>query len=148
MAWKQGSVQCPWDAPKVYVFPLFFLIRRVLNVEGCLSTLHDHRSAVATKKWFSDLFVLLMEEPVRLLTIWNLLVQPHVKYHQWLEEIKLHSWKLSSNSGKGVHSVVTYSSLWDSLRNMSLEARYLSGFMLLSVMPTGSQVRVTARWLK
>ena len=38
------------------------------------------------KDWFADLLSLLVDEPLELSQVWNLLVQPHVqKFHRGLE---------------------------------------------------------------
>ena len=51
------------------------------------------------KEWYPDL---LMEEPLELPMLWNLLVNLHVKRnHRGLRSVQLHTWKLSSDSPEG-----------------------------------------------
>ena len=48
------------------------------------------------KEWYPDH---LLKEPLKLLMLWNLLVQPHIKkFNSDLESLHLHVWKLSSDS--------------------------------------------------
>ena len=45
----------------------------------------------------TDLSSLLVEEPLELPLLWNLLVQPHIwRFHHSLGTLRLHAWKLSS----------------------------------------------------
>ena len=49
------------------------------------------------KEWFTDILSLLIDEPLELLQVWNLLVQPHLcKFHRGLGTLWLHVWRLSS----------------------------------------------------
>ena len=54
------------------------------------------------------------EEPLKLLLLWNLLVQPHVrKFHRCLETLRLDAWKLSS-------VLSTRLNFWERLQRSSL----------------------------
>ena len=71
--------------------------------------LSDCNSSIVAKRpnreWFPDLILLLMEEPVTLPMMWNLLVWPHVKkFHQELEMLELHAWELSSDCREADYS--------------------------------------------
>ena len=51
------------------------------------------------QEWYLDLLFMLVDEPLDLPKIWNLLIQPHVmKFHRDLNIVRLHTWKLSSSS--------------------------------------------------
>ena len=53
------------------------------------------------KEWFIDLLSLLVDEPLKLLLVWKLLVQPHMrKFHWGLKTLSLHTWRLSSVSSE------------------------------------------------
>ena len=50
---------------------------------------------------FTDLLSLLVDEPLELPQVWNLLVQPNVrKFHRGLGTLHLHAWKPSSLSSE------------------------------------------------
>ena len=102
MAWKQDASQHPWDdlSPTPFSPSLFFIryYRECCFQQGChlLVTLFWPQ-----KEWFPDLLAILMEEPLKLSMLWNLLVQPHIrKFHCGLKIFCLHSWKPSSVSSK------------------------------------------------
>ena len=53
------------------------------------------------KEWFADHLSILMDITLKLPLLQNLLVQPHLwKFHRGLESLRLHAWKLSSDSSK------------------------------------------------
>ena len=54
-------------------------------------------AVLAQEEWFADLLSLLVDEPLELLQVWNLLVQPHVRnFHRGLGTLRLLVWQLSS----------------------------------------------------
>ena len=58
-------------------------------------------SYVAHQEWFSDLLELLMVEPLQLYRVWDRLVQLlHHKFHNVLDTLNPHGWKLNSESSE------------------------------------------------
>ena len=100
-ALKEDAFQHPWDNLEAYAFPPFCLIRAVIN--RTLITPNFRVILVAPlwphAEWFPDLLSLLVEEPREIPPWHNLLRQPLVeRYHQSVESLALHGWKLSSIS--------------------------------------------------
>ena len=100
VARKEDYFQHPWGDLIIYFFPLFVLLRQILSRVMLSRSLCDPGGFnMATKGVFPYLVALLVEEPLELPMLWNLLVQPHVrKFHRGLELLCLHTWNLSSDS--------------------------------------------------
>ena len=90
-----------WDNLQAYAFPPFPLIRKVLN------KIRQSRRLELTmiapfwpqKEWFPDLLESITELPLRLPMRRDLLRQPHFhRFHQNLQGLRLHAWRLSSDS--------------------------------------------------
>ena len=100
IARKQDAFQHSWAHLSTYAFPPFVLIRQVLSRVLLSIGLSLILLALCwpQKEWFADLLSLLVDEPFKLLQVWNLLVQPHVReFHCSLGTLCLHVWKLSSD---------------------------------------------------
>ena len=87
MAWKQDVLQHPCHHLCLYLpavcpaqadlIKSAFFDRALVGSGG---------TVVTTEEWFVDLLSLLIDEPLELPQVWNLLVQPHVlKFHRGLE---------------------------------------------------------------
>ena len=81
MAWKEDIFQHGWDDLSIYAFSPFTLLRLVLlrvmlsqNLTKVLVT-----PLWRQKEWSADLLDPLVEVPLELPMLWNLLVQPHIK---------------------------------------------------------------------
>ena len=89
-------LQC-WDHLQAYAFPLFRLVRQVLN--KFLESANCELTLVAPwwpqQEWFSDLQRLARFPPIPLPIRWDLLRQPHFHhYHLNLRLLGLHAWRL------------------------------------------------------
>ena len=76
-----------------YTFPLFVLLRQVLSRVMLLTRLSLVVVAPCwpQKMWFAGLLSLLVEKPLELPLLWNLLVQPHIrKFHRGLGSLPSH----------------------------------------------------------
>ena len=90
-----------WDNIQGYAFPPFPLIRKVLNKIRQSTRLDLTLIAPfwPQKEWFPDLLELLVEPPLRLPERRDLLRQPHFhRFHLNLQGLRLHAWRLSSDS--------------------------------------------------
>ena len=90
-----------WDYLQAYAFPPFSMIRVTLNKvresKGLLVTLIA--PFWPSREWFPDLLGLLVDVPLELPLIPKLLRQPQsFLFHQRLQWLRLHAWRLSSNS--------------------------------------------------
>ena len=84
MAWKEDAFHHWWDDLSIYISP-FTLLRQVLS-----RVLQSHNLSVILvallwpqKDWFTDfvvvVVVVLVEEPLKLFMLWELLVHPHLR---------------------------------------------------------------------
>ena len=93
----------PWDNLDVYAFPPFALLGKVLSrvrqSRNCSMTLVA--PLWADRDWFADLLLLLAHQPLAL-TLWDdVILQPHNDLlHPGVPALKLHAWRLSSNSSE------------------------------------------------
>ena len=118
LAWKHDTFQHPWDHLSASAFPPFALLRQVLS-RVLLSTgfpLVLVAPLWPDKGWFADLWSWLVNKPLGLPRLWDLLVQPQVrKFHLGLRTCWLHVWKFSSVLSK---RLAFLSRLLESLTNM------------------------------
>ena len=79
MAWKRDALRTSWNHPKVCAFPLFALIQRAINWMMMSSGLTVILVAPMWlhRKWLLNFLFLLVDNPLQLPLVWNLLVQPH-----------------------------------------------------------------------
>ena len=98
LVWKQDSFRHPWDHLSAYAFLPFALLRQVLSWVLALTGLSLILVAQLRpqQEWFADFLLLLVDELLKFLLIWNLFVQPH----RWKLHRGLHSWRLSSVSSE------------------------------------------------
>ena len=148
MAWKQEAFQHPWDHLSTS-FPPFALLRQVLSRVRLSAGLSLVLVAPLwpQKEWFTDLLSLLISEPLKLLQVWNLLVQPHVqKFHRGLGTLHPHTWKLSSVSFERQASLEW---LWRSQLLTSGDPQWPSTSRsgLVSSIGVIDGVSIPARWL-
>ena len=99
----EDAFRHPWDNLDVYAFPPFSLLGKVLSrvrqSRNCSITLVA--PLWADRDWFADLLLLLTHQPLAL-PLWDDVVhQPHNDLlHPGVPALKLHSWRLSSNSSE------------------------------------------------
>ena len=101
MAAATDAMLQAWDHLQAYAFPPVAMIRAVLN--KIRSSLRVEITLIApfwpVREWFPGLLSLLSEPPIPLPLQWDLLRQPHVrKFHQRLSTLRLHAWRLSSDT--------------------------------------------------
>ena len=97
----EDAFRHPWDNLDVYAFPPFALLGKVLSrvrqSRNCSMTLVA--PLWADRDWFADLLLLLTHQPLAL-PLWDDVIrQPHNDLlHPGVPALKLHAWRLSSNS--------------------------------------------------
>ena len=97
----EDAFRHPWDDLDLYAFPPFALVGRVIarvQQSSCVAM-----TLVAPlwpeKEWFADLLLLLTQPPLALPCWDKLLQQPHCSlFHQGVHALKLHAWRLSSDT--------------------------------------------------
>ena len=81
MAWKEDAFQHSWGCPSFCAFSPFTFLRwalwRIMLSQNL--TIIPDTPLWSQKEWFADFLTLLVEVPLELLLLWNLLVQPHVR---------------------------------------------------------------------
>ena len=99
MAWKQDTSQRHFDNLKFFYFFVICpsktgLVKRDTSTGSSMVLVAP---LWPQKEWFAQL-VFLVEEPLGLPMLWNLLVQPHVrKFQRGLQKLQLNTWELSSD---------------------------------------------------
>ena len=87
MLWNEDAFQHQWyDLPvRVYAFSLFTFLCKVLSevMLSCNSSMILVAPFRPQKEAFTDLQALLVEEPLKLPMLWNLLVQSYVRKFHW-----------------------------------------------------------------
>ena len=95
----QPGFQHSWDDLNAYAFPPFVFFIKYCPEYGLLKRLSLVLIAPLwpQKEWYANLLDLLVDEPLELPLLWNLLVQLYVrKFHHSLETLRFHVWRLSS----------------------------------------------------
>ena len=89
-----------WEGIQAYAFPPFSLVRKVLNKARDSPFLELTLIAPYwPQEWFPDLLEVLLEPPIQLPMRSDLLRQPHFhRFHQGLQSLQLHAWRLSDGS--------------------------------------------------
>ena len=79
MAWKRDALRTSWNHLEVCAFPLFALIQRAINWMMMSSGLTVILVAPMWlhRKWLLNFLFRLVDNPLQLPLVWNLLVQPH-----------------------------------------------------------------------
>ena len=97
----EDAFRHPWVDLDLYAFPPFALVGRVIaRVQQSSRVAMTLVAPLWPKKeWFADLLLLLTQPPLAL-PFWDkLLQQPHCNLcHQGVHELKLHAWRLSSDT--------------------------------------------------
>ena len=97
----EDAFRHPWDDLDLYVFPPFALVGRV--IARVQQSSRVAMTLVAPlwpeKEWFADLLLLLTQPPLALPCWDKLLRQPHCSlFHQGVHALRLHAWRLSSDT--------------------------------------------------
>ena len=97
----EDAFRHPWDDLDLYAFPPFALVGRV--IARVQQSSRVAMTLVAPlwpeKEWFADLLLLLTQPPLALPCWDKLLRQPHCSlFHQGVHALKLHAWRLSSDT--------------------------------------------------
>ena len=101
-AWKVNALLIPWENTKMYAFPPWGILEEVLlKLRDESTELILIAPAWTNRPWFPLLLQMLVEKPLKLPQVPNLIFQPHTgRVHPNLQFLNLHAWRLSSKPSK------------------------------------------------
>ena len=102
MAWKVDAMTISWENLHFYAYPPTKLLPQVIQkikTETCQGIIIAPNWP--KQSWYANLLSISQEDPIKLPQVRRLLKQPHLNvFHQHLQFLNLHAWKVSSHNLK------------------------------------------------